>query len=356
MSSGSAPEKQVNYEYLKALSKELRRPLETLYALSGANDPFRVDLPSRKAGAQWFADIWQRLNIPRGAHLRRIHYLLISQDPPPSMLNGEPYENTDDCWQLLCWVSRDARYLRLVPNLINRRSDEPTIYLNDEENSASIVLMSGGLTLVAAPTVGLPSLQLLRPVIPQRYHLEVWCEKSTMNDILMPLGEAYCVNIVTGVGELSITRCVELVERAERSQRPVRLLYLSDFDPAGASMPVAVARKIEFELYSRDLNHALDIQVRPIILTHDQCQQYRLPRIPLKQNEHRAGVFEARFGEGATELDALEALHPGELHRILLREIGRYYDDGLDDQINEVARRAKEDIASAHYAILRHFP
>ena len=98
--------------------------------------------------------------------------------------------------------------------------------------------MSGGLTLVAAPTVGFPSLQLLRPVIPQRYHLEVWCEKSTMNDILMLLGEAYCVNIVTGVGELSITRCVELVERAERNERPVRLLYLSDFDPAGASMPL----------------------------------------------------------------------------------------------------------------------
>ena len=50
MSSGSAPEKQVNYEYLKALSKELRRPLETLYALSGANDPFRVDLPSEGRG------------------------------------------------------------------------------------------------------------------------------------------------------------------------------------------------------------------------------------------------------------------------------------------------------------------
>jgi hypothetical protein len=351
-SKAQGADQAVNHEYLKALSKELRRPLETLYALASDNDPFVVDQPSRRAGAEWYADLSRRLGIRPGAHLRRIHYLLISQDPPPVM-NGEPYQNTDYCWQILARYSRDARYLGLVPNLIDRRSDEPTIYLNDEENSASIVLMSGGLTLVDAPTVGLPSLQLLRPVIPQRYHLEVWCEKSTMNDILMPLGESFGINILTGIGEFSFTRCAELVERARQSQRPVRILYMSDFDPAGASMPVAVARKIEFELYSRDLKDDLDIQVRPILLTHEQCTQYRLPRTPLKESERRAAVFEARFGEGATELDALEALHPGELRQILLREIGRYYDDDLDGEIDEVARQAKEDLAAATADVTR---
>ena len=79
-------------------------------------------------------------------------------------------------------------------------------------------------------------------------------------------------------------------------------------------MPVAVARKIEFEIRSNDLD--IDIQVRPIILTHKQCKKYRLPRTPIKETERRAAHFEARFGEGATELDALEALHPGELHGI----------------------------------------
>ena len=62
-----------------------------------------------------------------------------------------------------------------------------------------------------------------------------------MNDILEPLGISYSVNIVTGIGELSHTRCVELVQRAIASGRPVRILYVSDFDPAGISMPVAVA-------------------------------------------------------------------------------------------------------------------
>jgi hypothetical protein len=350
---------RIDHERLKALSKELRRPLETLYALASDNDPFVVDQPSRRAGAEWYADLSRRLSIRPGAHLRRIHYLLISQDPPPAM-NGEPYQNTDYCWQILARYSRDARYLGLVPNLIDRRSDEPTIYLNDdEEEPASAGLSSGGLMTagyepIDAPRLALPSLWLRRPNIPQKYHLEIWCEKSTMNDILLPLGEGFGINILTGIGEFSFTRCAELVERARQSQRPVRILYMSDFDPAGASMPVAVARKIEFELYSRDLKDALDIQVRPIVLTHEQCQQYRLPRTPLKESERRAAAFEARFGEGATELDALEALHPGELRRILLREISRYYDDGLNDQIDAVVQEAEEDIARVTAGVMRH--
>jgi hypothetical protein len=57
----------------------------------------------------------------------------------------------------------------------------------------------------------------------------------------------------------------------------------------------------------------------------------------LKETERRATAFEARFGEGATELDALEALYPGELRRILVREIERYYDNNLNDRVNEAA-------------------
>jgi hypothetical protein len=49
-----------------------------------------------------------------------------------------------------------------------------------------------------------------------------------------------------------------------------------------------------------------------------------LPRIPIKETEKRSEAFEQRHGEGATELDALEALHPGVLARILEQEIGRY--------------------------------
>ena len=150
-----------------------------------------------------------------------------------------------------------------------------------------------------------------------------------MNDVLVPLCQRYGINLVTGVGQLSLTHCVALVDCAAASRLPVRVLYVSDFDKQGESMPVAVARKIEFVL--RTERRGFDIQVRPIVLTHEQCIHYRLPRTPAKVVD---AAFEARYGEGVTELDALEALHPGELERILTPEILRYYDDTLDGQID----------------------
>jgi hypothetical protein len=172
-----------------------------------------------------------------------------------------------------------------------------------------------------------------------------------MNDILVPLGEEFGINIVTGAGELSLTHCVKLLERAEASGRPVRILYISDFDPAGQSMPVAAARKIEFMIRRRAPD--LDVQVRHVVLTEEQCRHYRLPRIPIKDSEKRATVFEARFGEGATELDALEALHKGELERILRKEIDRYYDHGLDDRIEAATQEMQGELDRVTTAVRR---
>jgi hypothetical protein len=148
------------------------------------------------------------------------------------------------------------------------------------------------------------------------------------------------------VGEISVTRCLDIIQRAKASGRPCRILYISDFDPAGASMPVACARKIEF--FVRKENLDLDIQLRPVVLTHQQCEEYGLPRTPLKETENRAAKFEARFGEGATELDALEAVHPGELHNILTKEIDRYYDTNLEEKINDIASGIDEEVDDAN--------
>ncbi len=233
------------------------------------------------------------------------------------MPDGSPYLNLDrPCFDLINTASLDARHLGLVSaaDLVDRRNDEPVIYLPAYASDAELTI-AGGLGVNELSGFTIPALDLTPPKILQRYHVEIWCEKTTMNDVLLPLCQRYGINLITGSGELSLTACVNVVKRALVSGRPVRILYLSDFDPAGASMPVAVARKIEHVLHTG--RHDLKIQVRPIVLTLDQCERYRLPRKPIKDTERRAEVFEARFGEGATELDALEALHPGELARIL---------------------------------------
>ena len=92
-------------------------------------------------------------------------------------------------------------------------------------------------------------------------------------------------------------------------------------------MPKAVARKVEFTIAK--LNLDVDLQLIPLALTPEQCREYRLPRTPIKETERRKDKFESIFGVGATELDALEALLPGELARLLNAELDNWLDTGL---------------------------
>jgi hypothetical protein len=112
MSDDDAPE---GYEQVRELAASLRRPLRSLIALSPDTDPYLADRPARLAAAQWVAELYARLNVPPGTHIRRIHYVLVSQPSLVLMVNGEPSENTTRCSGILYGAARDARYLDLIP-------------------------------------------------------------------------------------------------------------------------------------------------------------------------------------------------------------------------------------------------
>jgi hypothetical protein len=254
----------------------------------------------------------------------------------------------------------DARYLGLVPaeHFDDRRAAAPLELLLGDEEAASAGLeeqeaYDGPVSSIWACEIEVPRYTFTPATINQRYHVELWCEKSTMNGILSDLAYRYRLNVITGVGELSTTHCHKLVQRALASERPVRILYISDFDPAGLSMPVAAARKIEFFIHHNAPE--LDVQLRPVALTHEQCLRFRLPRTPIKESERRAERFELRYGEGATELDALEALRPGELRRILVEEIERYYDHDLADAVEAAADDFTNQQDAVREAVLEEY-
>ncbi len=96
-------------------------------------------------------------------------------------------------------------------------------------------------------------------------------------------------------------------------------------------MPRAVARKIEWMIRGA----GLDVKLCPLVLTAEQVREYELPRTPIKETERRGAKFEERNGAGAVELDALEALHPGELARIVSEALGEFWDEGAADGAQE---------------------
>ena len=165
----------------------------------------------------------------------------------------------------------------------DRRTVEPIINDTVEAEDASINITSGlsnlGKLENELPEFEIPRLEVYPPKLLPHDHLEIWIEKSTQNDMLGPLCEKHGINFQPGVGEFSITRCLQLVKRAEaHDPRPTRVGVITDFDPAGQSIPVGIARKVQHLLHIMGLD--LDIRVEPIALTHLQCEELELPRTP----------------------------------------------------------------------------
>lgn len=329
---------EFNYENLKLLASQSGVRVNDLLALAPKNDPFYVGTPATVQRGEWFADVYQRAGYSRNRapHLRRVHYWIVSQESPVIMPDGKPYHNTQGSWEFLIEASKAARYLGLVAldGIVDNKNPQPTTNaLYWEDNAPGYEVQVPDLSDPEIIIYGLNDANI------QPYHLELWCEKSTMNDVLNPVVMRYNANLVTFEGEVSITSvCVNLMQRIISSGgKPTRILYISDFDPAGNSMPVAMSRKLEYVL--RLAEGEYDVKVKPLALTAEQVQRYKLPRIPIKDTETRARGFEAAFGSGAVELDALEALYPGVLARLVNDAFKPYY--------NVYARRERDEMIQA---------
>jgi hypothetical protein len=214
------------YHGLKEIAARDGRSLAELIALSDDVDPFMFDRPGRRLdGAQWFADLWERLAIPDGVHLRRLHYLLVST-PGIMCPSGEPYTNTHRNWKTLLSTSADARFGGLVDAaaFVDRRAAEPIVHMPEDTGSDASVSVfppswfsplitfdkaDSSALLDYEPTQyefpDLPNVRLSEPKAIEPYAIELWIEKSTMNDILLPLAQRRGVGLVTGVGEFVST-------------------------------------------------------------------------------------------------------------------------------------------------------
>jgi len=344
----------MDYGTIKQLAKQTGQRVTDLIALAPQNDPFYMGTQNDWAIAQWFAGLWRAFGYGTGVHLRRIHYQIVSQNPPVLLPNGLPYENTVECWDFLNMASKAARYLQLVDPaaFVDRKNAEALIYAESHTSDPQVYL-SGYINTYDFAFPDFPELPGYRVSGyrgEQAYHVELWCEKSTMNDILLPLCQRYGANLQIGSGELSITSALSLVNRLQEVGKPARIFYVSDFDPAGQSMPVAIARKVEFFLRTLELD--LDVRVFPVVLTVEQVRYFGLPRTPIKETERRRAGFEERYGEGAVELDALESLYPGELAAILRQCIESYYDTSLEERVEQVRTALQVELDTAEDGVV----
>jgi hypothetical protein len=356
-------ERRLDYDGIKALAERLDRPLSTLIAQGSDTDPFYAGMPSRWERADWFKQVWDALAIKPGTHLRAVHYKLVKSGTVElpriigwidaetgKRIETSVYTNSKNCAVFLNKAAVDARYLGLVPinHIVDHRNADTVVNHAPNEASSAYLGISdeaasesslGSLDVSVPEFPDLPSLFITTPSIPQPYAIEIWIEKSTMDGVLEPLARLYDVNYTSGTGDISITRCHDLIERSRQHGKPVRVLTISDFDPGGANMPTSLARKLEFLI--RSTAPDLDLQVRPIALLPEQIRKHRLPRNAIEESNRQAAEFERKYGAGATELDAME---PRDLRKIVEREIRRYHDADLNANIRAVRDEVQDEL------------
>jgi hypothetical protein len=354
------------YKFLKELSKQLQVRIVDLTAMSVTKDPYYAGAPAQKRAAEWFAELFNRFEFPQGVHLRAIHYKLVSQEPPIRKPDGESgfsnYINTEKCWDYMQEASRNARHLRLVEAhrftdarnpgalkeeaIYEERDADPDWNIEGSVADWKLPALQIAKVVMNLATLVMPKIETSGydySLMDQPVHIECWIEKSTMDYVLLPLCQKYGVNLVRGIGFQSITNIIMLLQRLANlpDDRPTRILYASDFDPSGEAMPVQVSRLIQY--YIDDYAPERDIKLTPIALTREQVERYHLPWTPLKEGDKGAVRFQDRHGVGgATELDALEAIHPGVLATLFEEAIVPYRDQTLKRRLTVAAHEAEE--------------
>ena len=188
--------------------------------------------------------------------------------------------------------------------------------------------------------------------------VEVWSEKSGDDATLRPIALDAGINYCPGIGFQSVTNIRRMFRRVRDVEKPTRILYISDFDPAGMGMPVAVGRQTQFAFWQLEQlaeEEAPNVKLEPIALTYEQVTEWQLTRKPIKEEDRRKGVWEGRFGEGAVEVDALEARHPGRLGQLVRARVESLQDSTLRQRIRAAGEQAYRRVGSAvHEVVERH--
>jgi hypothetical protein len=351
--------------WLAMYARELGIPKKQLLVLAADNDPFNAGTKGHVEQAEWFTEVYREVGY-RGIHLRRLHYRAYDASVPNR--EGESYPNTEEQWKDLQDASKFARHLGLVDPEDFRDNRAPDPYLRvhglpSAPEPTYEMRPRGGLLDWHLPSISTSLRGHATPAVEhevsgyeyadyqQPLLLEVWSEKSGDDAILGSIAMRYGINYVPGIGFQSVTNIRRMFRRIRVVGKPTRVLYLSDFDPAGMGMPVQVGRHTQFAFWQLEQmaweEDVSNVKLEALALTEEQVVELQLPRKPIKEADRRKVGWEDRFGEGAVEIDALEARQPGSLGRLVRERVEALRDGTLFERIEEARQEAERRVEEA---------
>ena len=145
-------------------------------------------------------------------------------------------------------------------------------------------------------------------------HVEVWCESRSIAGVLQGECDRLGVSMYPTGGFSSLTLTYQAAEgiRHEADGRPVRIVYVGDWDPAGVLIDQSVIANLR--------GHLPDLDIQEIRIAIDEEQAARLPSKPRKDGERRR--LDIRRTVEA------EAMPAGELRELLQRTVEAFMPAG----------------------------
>jgi hypothetical protein len=370
--NGSRPTYDRNFSPNKWLASEKKRlglrSVEPLKGMSKNKDPFGLGTEGDFDKAEWFARIHEAHGYP-GVHIRRLHYRYWNTGEAV-LPDGSEYENREEHWNTLVDCAKLARVLHVVDASDfkdNRNNQRPSItmhgntFFGDPTHRIAYSEFSAGTLPMSLGARGpriydfCPFSEPARQVSGYSYqadmqanHIEIWSEVewASLHDIARRLG----VNYIPLKGFASITNIQQMLRRIERGEKPGRILYISDYDPSGQAMPTQVSRYAQlsvWEITEFAKRIAPDIRIDPIVLTLEQTQEFNLPPKPLSEALIAKYGYNEAWHIGAVEVEALDEFRPGELERIVEREVTKLLDTDLQGELRETEEQAKKQLDKA---------
>lgn len=391
-------------DQLKSLAQQRRdqgadATVDDMLAMSTKNDPLYVQ-PADLEKAEWVADIYQREGEPE-IHPRGFHYQILGKGYETR--HGDPYENSNECWQELKEAITWARILGLVDNtkIQDQKNATPTptafpsvadpnpdttvardLDASARDTRALAQHVPDGYQPARIPDdVALASLSFedvdalfdaaaralaehayeglyIDEFREQEWYIEIWSEKSDV--IPHGLAAEYGATIrPAGGGEFSLSMCQHALDIANARGQDLAVVIVSDFDAKGADMPVSAARKFELEGALR----GIDVELVHGAVTLEQVKAYGIPGDPAKTPdgleddvrgakgyETHKELFREFAGQYPVEIRAFQSRYPAAFKTELEERLQQYVDDDLPDRIRERVRDAQGEA----YEAFRH--
>jgi len=357
MEEGVFKTRKIDGNIIRRTAKKLKCKITDLLALTTMVDPFWAGAtPSLKRAAEWAARLWREMGKPE-IHGRGFNYSLMGHARLPH--DGRLYDGSDKDYAFSRRALEQARYQGLIP--YEKIPDHKTRFHQNfeflEHNDIHELVNFNVNYEWIQENVLYHFWKIWYPYQLQDTVCEAWIEKSSVVKSLKGVMTSYKANYIEGEGDISLLRCWEFVQRIIKYYntfgiKKYRVFYISDFDPVGLSMPISMARKVEYLIYKEldKLNmpiDEIDIRVEDIAVTPEQVKNFALKptKVPKEKVTRKDGKkssyatrvkrFRKIYGiAGVVELEALTQTDPEELPRVLRERLSRYYDKEVDRWIN----------------------